>query len=404
MKVGIAETMIADLRKEGVAVVEREQIEKALVELSSREVDTATAAKAGKLVGAKTVVLGAFQMEQVAHGAQLRITARFVVVETGLVLDTAKATGSIDKVFDLQDEIVAKLIGKKPPVRKSRPKVKTYEAYSKALALPPEKRIEELRKVVTVDPDFVYAADDLRALEERMKGYSQTAFEKLADRERELLARVEDAALPPDERMRAATYLLQTLQEYRKFRTVLSLSEKLYAAQVPPDVREYASACRAKAAFDLRKWDVALQYGEKHLAEFPAGPHYVKVEGAMKIVIDTRKRWQERRAEYEADLAEKKKDAETDPERDYAPCIAARWTSQENELMSAPCAAFVEKYGNASDPDVKESVAAARYFAFLAFTQLGEFEKAKPHADALLAGSSSWRQPTEAILGTWPTD
>ncbi len=403
MRLGVAETMIADLRKAGRGVVERDQIDKALAELASSDVDEASAAKAGKLVGAKTVVVGGYQKA----GKELRITARFVAVETGVVLDTAKATGPIEKVFDLQDQIVDQLAGKAiaRPKRKATAKtVKTYERYARTLVLPPEKRTEELRKIVSVDPDFVYASDDLRALEERMKGYASAALAKLAERERALLAKVEDPARAPEERLRDAKELLQALQEYRKFNTLLALSERIYGGSVPSEVKEYASACRVKAAFDLRKWDLALQYGETHLGEFPAGPHFKRVEGAMKTVIDTRKRWQHRRAEYESDRAEKLKDAATEVERDYAPCIAARWTSQENELMSGACGAFADKYAKSADPDVADDVEAARYFAFIAYTQLGDFAKAKPYADALLAGSSDWREPAEAILGTWPAD
>src|SRR5688500_18925700 len=223
MRLGVAETMIADLRKAGSAVVERDQIDKALAELASSDVDETTAAKAGKLIGAKTVVVGGYQKA----GKELRITARFVAVETGEVLDAAKATGPIEKVFDLQDEIVDKLTGKPRPKRKAAPKVKSYEAYSKTLALPAEKREAELRKIVSVDPDFVYAVDDLRALEERMKGYAAAALAKLAEREKALLAKVEDASLSADERLRFTKELLQPIQEYRKFRTQLSLTERL---------------------------------------------------------------------------------------------------------------------------------------------------------------------------------
>jgi len=58
---GIPETMIADLRRGKIGVVERAQLEKAIQEVSSKEVDPQTAVKIGRLVGAKTIVVGSVQ-------------------------------------------------------------------------------------------------------------------------------------------------------------------------------------------------------------------------------------------------------------------------------------------------------------------------------------------------------
>ena len=93
LKLGVAETMLTDLKKAKVPVVERDQIDKALGELLLRG-DTGSedgqAIAVGKLVGAKTVVVGSFQ----AAGKQLRFNARFVEVETGIILDSAKTTAN----------------------------------------------------------------------------------------------------------------------------------------------------------------------------------------------------------------------------------------------------------------------------------------------------------------------
>src|SRR5439155_25244101 len=101
LTVGIAETMLSDLKRIAkVQVVERDQIDKAITEMSVQAMkgtEESTVATIGKLVGAKTIVLGGIQQA----GKQLRITARFVNVETGEVLDTAKATGPVEHGFQI---------------------------------------------------------------------------------------------------------------------------------------------------------------------------------------------------------------------------------------------------------------------------------------------------------------
>ena len=134
---GAAETMISDLKKSGsLAVVERAQIDKALGELllEGKDVsDDAAATKVGKLVGAKTIVLGSYQKS----GKQLRINVRFVAAESGVVLDTAKLTGPLESVFMLQDQIVDRLLGKAPPARPKRKTttkaVESYRLYAMSL-------------------------------------------------------------------------------------------------------------------------------------------------------------------------------------------------------------------------------------------------------------------------------
>src|SRR5579859_6123034 len=121
LKVGIAETMIWDLKKSGkLPVVERDQLDKAIAEITlqgAKSTEDSTAAQVGKMVGAKTVVVGGFQKA----GKEIRITARYVAVETGVVLDTAKTTGPMSNIFALQDEITARLLGENVPAKAPPP-------------------------------------------------------------------------------------------------------------------------------------------------------------------------------------------------------------------------------------------------------------------------------------------
>ena len=68
--------------------------------------DSTTAVKAGKMVGAEYVVVGAFA----AVDPQMRIDTRIVRVATGEIVKTAQVTGSQDKFFDLEKSLADRLI------------------------------------------------------------------------------------------------------------------------------------------------------------------------------------------------------------------------------------------------------------------------------------------------------
>jgi len=89
---------------------------------------------------------------------------------------------------------------------------------------------------------------------------------------------------------------------------------------------------------------------------------------------------------------------------DYAPCICARWNSQLNELMLDNCSAFAAAYKNDKRSDVQENVMAARFFVVLALAERGDFDKARPLAESLLADSDAWDEELRKLMATWPTD
>ncbi len=111
---GMSETMLSDLRAAGKSIVMRDALNTAIAEMALqgiRPTDESTAASIGRLVGAKTMVFGGYQ----TAAGQIRITARFVEVETSVVLDAAMVTGPINNVLALQDQIVARLLGRPEP-------------------------------------------------------------------------------------------------------------------------------------------------------------------------------------------------------------------------------------------------------------------------------------------------
>lgn len=109
LSIGIPETITNDLLTlKGIVLVERIQLRRVLNEQKLQltgAIDDKTAVKIGKLIGASILVVGTFQKQQEA----IELSARFVDVQTGNLLQTAKAAGQIKDIFGLQDQIVKEL-------------------------------------------------------------------------------------------------------------------------------------------------------------------------------------------------------------------------------------------------------------------------------------------------------
>jgi serine/threonine protein kinase/tetratricopeptide (TPR) repeat protein len=139
---GIAETVTADMKKiEGITVIGRERIYELLRRWSveqDQEIDETMATSIGREIGARWIVCGGYQK----IGEMLRITARFVEVETGEVIKTVKIDGEMKGIFDLQDKIVYELSrdldlslhsGERQGIeQKETSVVEAYEAFVKA--------------------------------------------------------------------------------------------------------------------------------------------------------------------------------------------------------------------------------------------------------------------------------
>ncbi len=103
LKKGLAQMLISDLSGlDGVRIVERDRLEAVLTELAlqkSGKIDPATAAKVGKLLGARYMVLGGyFDLMKT-----LRADARVVEVETGKVIDSVGASGKPDDFLVVEE-------------------------------------------------------------------------------------------------------------------------------------------------------------------------------------------------------------------------------------------------------------------------------------------------------------
>src|SRR5205823_3403863 len=107
---GIAGMLISELAANPAArVVEREEIEKLLAEQSlgaSGKVTPETAAKIGKLVGARYVIVGTF----IDFYGDFRLDARLVNVETSEIVKVESDRMQRDHLFDIIRTVAARLM------------------------------------------------------------------------------------------------------------------------------------------------------------------------------------------------------------------------------------------------------------------------------------------------------
>jgi len=433
LAVGIAETMISDLRRaKAVKVVERDQLDRAMAELAlqgGQGTDLSTAVRAGKMVGARTMVLGSYQRA----GKQLRIAARFVSVETGLVQETAKVTGAMTRVFHLQDQIVDRLLGRKKSARKQTPRrrkasqntLKAYELYAMSLTAGTKvERVRFLKASLEVEPDFSYALEDLEALEKRMKRYEREADKqrrRQADEARRLFA--EEGLSPQERSQRAFTLLTNHMTSFR-YQALLADARRLRELDLPPygtvSVREFASFSEFQSHMMLKQHDLALQVGERHLAEFPGGMYYTAVEMSMRSEMRHIRKREAGKAKAQAELEEIESEraealAKATEKRpvhparirgyDFKRCSVVQQHAQ-HQLALKECQVFVDRYRTDPDETTRELVLMARWQRIQAMVELGRFDRAREHSQRLADESPEFaeKMAMRTVMGTWPRD
>lgn len=421
LKVGIAETLIADLSKDGSRkVVERDQIDRALAEVTLQAAassEDGLAARAGKLVGATTVVLGGFQQQ----GNELRITARFVDVESGVVEDTAKITGPLDDVFGLQDQITAKLLKKASAARpkKKAPKKKQIEAYeswalSRATSSQTE-RINYLREAVASDPEFDYALDDLKALEARLNRLRDTGNEVLDETMRQAVTVARDATKTTEERTQAIMKVFGALTSTFRWNAALNFANEVYRLDVPKsaylDVHEQASFYVFLANIMLKRPDDALKAGESHLREFPGSLMSGNVDLQMRNLIDDRRRLIDANASAAKELAKIDEDQATvrgdqrevrGPMFGFQRCTAVYRGRLYDDAITR-CRRWAHEHRSDDEQHLDEL---ARYFAALSCAELGRFDEARAELVNLQREDETWARSMgiPSILSTWPRE
>lgn len=302
----IREVVASDLKSlSGVRIVERGSLDKVLKEMrlqsNLKEVEDDTAAKLGKVVGASVMVIGAFQEES----SLIRLTARFVKVETSEIIGSAKVDGSVKQFFRLQDRVTAELLRSSglPQLAKQvvdgteqRPELKTMDALDlygqAAVAETDEQRVVLLSSALAVDQNFSYATKDLAALEERMRTY-QAEQRRATDARVESL-RKELGSTTDRQKIDALTIeLLRLLQGARRYQ-LLRREARAYLEGVPPGSSltrafEESSLMLTSTSMQLRDWDSVLRDGESFMKRAPSSSFFESVRQMVTQAIEQKR-------------------------------------------------------------------------------------------------------------------
>ena len=176
---GIAGMMISELAQNPAArVVERQEIQRLLDEqnlTAQNRVDPQTAAKIGKLVGARYVVAGTF----IDFYGDFRVDVRLVNVETGEIVKTESERMQRDHMFDIIRNVAARLMkdASLPALQRQasdqrmsrQVPTEALTYYSRALLFQDrgqkEKAVEMFNRALAIFPDYAEAQDGLQRVQ-----------------------------------------------------------------------------------------------------------------------------------------------------------------------------------------------------------------------------------------------
>ncbi|MCC6620023.1 MAG: hypothetical protein IT385_02135 [Deltaproteobacteria bacterium] len=234
-------TDLADLAstRDDIQIVERARLVDIQGELklgASGAVDKATAAKIGKLAGATHLVAGSFTVV----GSKMRLDARLIAVQGGDVTLPASAEGDKDAFFELEKDLVKKLVDAvgvklQPKERAKLNQVHTadleaFRAYSEGIAQFDAKKyqaaLDNLEKAARIDQSFELAKRTLSEYEKLAadaRGHADAAVAAEAERARllaakaaawdgvmlERITKVQDTAKDPLDRAIATSLLVE---------------------------------------------------------------------------------------------------------------------------------------------------------------------------------------------------
>jgi len=169
---GLADLLMTDLaRSSQIRLVDRLQLDAIMRELDlaqSGRVDTTTAPRVGRLVGARRLVLGSLASSG-ANG--LVIDARVADVATSELRDAVSATAPLDRIFDAEKELAFRLLRdlgvQLTPAERAaveqRPtaNISAFLAYSRGVRFESlgdyGAATQEFRRALAIDPSFQLA-------------------------------------------------------------------------------------------------------------------------------------------------------------------------------------------------------------------------------------------------------
>ena len=316
----IRETVTTDLKQIGsLRVVERGNLDKVLAEqglqLQRDEPDLQTVVKLGKVLGASLIVIGAYQKLT----PQVRLTARFVKVETSEIIGTAKVDGQSREFLKLQDRITAALLHSagfaihakrvldESANRPDLSSLKTLELYGQAvIADDDQTKRQYLAAAVAEDQNFSYAVKDLEALEKRIATYQAAAR---AIQEKELATIDEKLRANPEVTTRTELICrrFELLIALHRYHTVAREARAFLVAlpagsPISPKIEQIASQLMTANVF-LRDYENTMRDGEMYMQRAPGSGNFATAKTWVEQAIAAKRRLQEGKQKAEEAVA-----------------------------------------------------------------------------------------------------
>lgn len=314
----IRETVMSDLRQlGGLRVVERASLDRVLAEqkLQHKDLEVGDAVRVGKVLGAQLMVVGAYQK----LAPQVRLTARFIKVETSEVIGTAKVDGSQREFLRLQDRVTSALLRSAGlPVQAKqvlddsaqRPDLqswKTLDLYGQAaVATDDNERRSLLQLAVAEDKNFSYAIKDLAGLESRLAKY-QAEQDVAAERElKEVRQQLAVATERPKIEQLTVILLTKLFQSHRyraQAKEARTFIEGLGPGAALTATVDQIAVMMITADQLLHDDDGLLRDGENYLRRAPGSSMFAVIKQLMEVAIAHKRQVDEGRDKAIKDVA-----------------------------------------------------------------------------------------------------
>jgi TolB-like protein len=172
---GLSAMLITDLKNSSTSLqlIERDKIQALLKEIALSQsgiVDESTAVKAGKILGAQSIVFGSYMV----LGNQVRMDARIIKVETSEVVMAESIVGDSGGLMNLAMELAGKIarsmkVAFKPPRVKSEGDINAAIYFSKGLDALDRGDKKEAKKMfsksIELDPAYKAQVDNVKGLD-----------------------------------------------------------------------------------------------------------------------------------------------------------------------------------------------------------------------------------------------
>ncbi len=283
---GIADMLITDLSKiRGIAIVEREKLEKLLQEIKlgqSKYFDPATAQKLGKGLGAQFILTGSFYILE----NTLRIDARLIQVENGTIILAEQVTGTQSDFFSLHRQLATALTKQikvnyeKNDFNESPQPIglSAVVAYSAALDLRDQGFAyfaqNKLTELVQQVPQFAFASDKLREIRAWLKAQDELLEQRQKAELEAMIGRLNPKS--PDF-ARQLDFIWRGLDDKRWYTQLLAFNEWVRTLKLKPDLRIASSQVLEEsllyydgsALYSLRRYEEFLAQSQAIIVKYP---------------------------------------------------------------------------------------------------------------------------------------